>query len=348
MSNVTTLGIDLAKEVFQLHGVNQMGKAVLKKRLKRAELAAFIQNFPPCTIGIEACGSAHYWARQFIKMGHTVKMIAPQFVKPYLRGSKNDKNDAAAIAEAASRPDIKCVPIKTLEQQDILLLHRARELAVKQRTAQSNQIRGLLAEYGIVLPQGIKHIYARLPEILEDGDNPLTPMARAIFNEFYETLRTLDEKIDSLDTQIHAIAKNDERCKRLMEIEGVGPIIATAIVAAVGNASVFKSAREFAAWLGLIPKQHSSGGKIRLMGITKRGDKYLRKLLVQGARSIVNRCATKATPRLEWVFNRMNGPGAKNKAAVALANKNARIIWALLARKEAYRSTRDTRETIAA
>lgn len=337
MKKITTLGIDLAKSIFQLHGADVNGKTVLQKRLTRAKLIEFVSNLSPCTIGIEACTGAHYWSRLFQSYGHTVKMMAPQFVKPYVQSNKNDKNDAAAIAEAVTRPRMKFVPIKTTEQQDVLLLHRARQLAIKQRTAQANQIRGLLAEYGIIFPKNMVH-FRTLPERLdmEVEKGQLSEKAKHVFEKLYGQLELFSKEIADYNNAIEQVARQDARCHMLMDIEGVGVLTATAIVASVGDASVFKNGREMAAWLGLVPKQHSSGNKIRLGGITKRGDRYLRMLLVHGGRSVVKVCDNKSDRKHTWLKKKKNEKGY-NVAAVALANKNARIIWAMLTTGESYR-----------
>lgn len=336
MKNITTLGIDLAKNVFQLHGTDKRGKCVLKKRLTRAKLAEFIVKLPPCLIGMEACGSAHYWARQFTSMGHTVKIMSPQFVKPYIKSSnKTDEKDAEGIAEAVTRPNMKFVAIKTQEQQDMLLLHRARELAIKQRTAQSNQIRGLLAEYGIAVAKGLYQI-KKLPDILDKNKEKLSEHAQKLFKQLHEHFKVFDDQVAEYETQIKTLSGKDAICQAIMEIEGVGPITASAAVATIGDAKAFKRGRETAAWLGLVPKQRSSGGKEKLLGISKRGDNYLRKLLVHGARSVVRMCEVKTDKRSLWIADKKNRCGA-NKAAVALANKNARIIWAIMATGECYR-----------
>lgn len=334
--DIKTVGIDLAKNIFQLHGADQAGKMVLRKRLSREKLAECIANLPPCLIGMEACGSAHYWARKFQEMGHTVKLMAPQFVKPYVKSNKTDANDAEGICEAVSRPNMRFVPIKQVEQQDIQALHRVRSQLIKQRTALANQIRGLLAEYGIIIPKGINHVSSRLPIILENTENELTTLAREIFCDLYENFQSLEEKVDAYTKKIVLIAKHDERCQRLCEIEGVGPLSATAVVAAVGDASVFKNGREMAAWLGLVPKQRSSGERTQLLGISKRGDKYIRSLLVHGGRSVARVCMTKKDTRSLWVIDKKVRCG-ENKTAVAVANKNARIMWALLSSGESYR-----------
>lgn len=335
MSNIKALGIDLAKNVFQIHGVDSRGKCVLRKRLSREKLKEFIGTIPPCEIGIEACGGAHYWARLFERNGHKVKMISPQFVKPYVMSNKNDKNDARGIAEAMSRPDMKYVPIKNLAQQDVLLMHRIRELAIKQRTATANQIRGLLMEYGITIPKGISHV-GKLLEILEDNKEKLTMISLEEFKGLYREYTQIDNRVESYDKKLEQLAKKDVRCQELMRIKGIGPLTASAAVAMIGDGKAFKRGREVSAWLGLVPKQNSSGNKIRLGGISKRGDRYMRTLLIHGARSVVNTCEEKMDKRNIWVADKKNRLGY-NKAAVALANKNARIIWAILATGECYR-----------
>lgn len=335
MSNIKVLGIDLAKNVFQLHGADAKGKCLLRKRLTRAKLVEYVAQLPPCTIGIEACTGAHHWARVFERMGHTVKMMAPQFVKPYVRSNKNDRNDARGIAEAVTRPDMKFVPIKQIEQQDMLLLHRARELLIKQRTAQANQIRGLLAEYGIIVAKGIRYLN-KLVMILEENKDNLTAKSQAVFAKLNEQFKAYNVEIEAYDRQISFLANNDAQCKELMKIEGIGPLTASAAVATIGNAKAFKNGREVSAWLGLVPKQHSSGNTIRLSGISKRGDRYVRKLLIHGARAVVNVCENKTDRKNIWVADKKQRCGY-NKATVALANKNARIIWAVLATGECYR-----------
>lgn len=293
MKNIKVLGIDLAKNVFQIHGTDDKGKCVLRKRLSREKLMEFVAKVNPCIIGIEACMSAHYWARVFERMGHTVKMMSPQFVKPYIMSNKNDRNDAKGIAEAVTRPHMKFVSVKKIEQQDVLLLHRARELIMKQRTAQANQIRGLLMEYGIVIPKGIRHI-DKLIEILEDNKDKLTEKSVIIFTQLYEQFKIYHEQMSIYDTQLNQIAKENTLCQEIIKIEGIGPLTASAVVATVGDAKMFKNGREMSAWLGLVPKQHSSGNTIKLSGISKRGDCYVRKLLVGGARSVVNNCEEKS------------------------------------------------------
>lgn len=337
MKDTKTIAVDLAKNVFQLHGADRQSRTVLRKRLSRTAFKEFMSQLKPCIVGLEACTGSHYWARTLTRMGHTVKLIAPQFVKPFVRSNKSDRNDAAAINEAMNRPDMKFVGMKTVEQQDILLLHRARELLVKQRTAQANQIRGLLADYGIIVAKSLGKLRKELPLVLEDGENELTVRARSMFHRLYERLRDFDAQIEEYDIELERIAKEDERCQRLLEIEGVGPLTATAAVASIGNPCAFSRGRELAAWLGLVPKQHSSGERVKLQGISKRGDRYLRTLLVHGARSVVKASEKKEDKRSLWIQARKSLSGY-NKAVVALANKNARIIWALLAKGENYRS----------
>jgi transposase len=337
MSNIKVLGIDLAKDIFQIHGADAKGKGVLRKRLTRGKLLEYMATVSPCLVGIEACGGAHYWARTFAALGHTVKIMAPQFVKPYVKSNKNDAADAEAIAEAVTRPTMRFVPIKGIEQQDVLLLHRVRELLMKQRTAHGNQIRGLLAEYGIVIPLGLCHL-VRLPEILEQNQEKLSIASMEIFLQLHGQLKNYNEQIAAYDKKIKTHAATDSRCIAVQEIEGVGPITASAIVATLSDPGSFKNGREVSAWLGLVPKQHSSGNKIVLGGITKRGDRYIRKLLVHGARAVVNTCDAKDDKRNMWVYDKKQRCGY-NKASVALANKNARIIWAILATGKPYRAS---------
>lgn len=335
MKDIKVLGIDLAKNVFQIHGTNSSGKCVLRKRLNRKELIEFMSNCTSCTVGIEASGGSHYWARLFRGLGHTVKMMAPQFVKPYVMSNKNDANDSRGIAEAVTRPDMKFVPIKTIEQQDVLLLHRARELVIKQRTAQANQIRGLLTEYGIVIPQGKKQIN-NLPEVLDINKEKLSISSHKIFMRLHEQFKVYDEQVAVYDQEIAEGVSAHPMCKEILKIEGIGPITASAIVATIGDAKIFKNGREVSAWLGLVPKQHSSGNKIKLGGISKRGDRYVRTLLVHGARSVIKTCENKTDKKSQWAADKKQQIGF-NKAAVALANKNVCIIWAMLVTGETYR-----------
>ena len=331
---LTTIGIDLAKNVFQVHGVDEKGKAVLKKQLKRAQMLAFFANLTPCRIGMEACGSAHYWARKLQALGHTVQLIAPQYVKPFVKRNKNDAADAEAICEAMMRPNMPAVPIKNASQQAILSVHRARQGFVKARTAQANQIRGLLAEYGIVIPKGIGHIAKRVPEILEDGENDLPGSFRLLIQRLADHLKELARQVGELEAQIQLWHRENSASKKVAKVPGIGPITASAMVASVGDGRNFRNGRQMAGWLGIVPRQHSTGGKSTLLGISKRGDTYLRTLLIHGARAVIRVTENKpdADPWLKKLLARRN----KNIAAVALANKNARTIWALLAHDRDY------------
>lgn len=334
---ITTAGIDLAKNVIQVHGVDRNGRAVLKKALKRDQVVTYFANLEPCLIGMEACGSAHYWARKLESLGHKVKLMAPQFVKPYVKTNKNDVADAEAICEAVSRPNMRFVPIKNVEQQALLAIHRARQGFVKARTAQANQIRGLLAEYGITIPQGISHIATHLPEILEDAENELPFVFRQLLDRLGKHLKELDRQANELEAAILVWHRQSDDSKKLAQIPGIGPITATALVASIGDAKNFKDGRQLAAWLGLVPRQYSSGGKQTLLGISKRGDSYLRTLLIHGARAVVRIAESRVSQTCHWiggVVQRRN----KNVAAVALANKNARTVWALLAKDRSYQS----------
>jgi transposase len=335
--NITRMGIDLAKNVFQLHGVDKHEKVVFRKQLKRAQMLEMFANKPPMLIGIEACGGAHYWARKLTGLGHTVKAMAPQHVKAYVKSQKNDKRDAEAICEAVSRPTMRFVRIKTEDQQDMQAIHRVRDRLVKSRTALVNEIRGLLAEYGIVITStGVPATRRGLLEAIENAENGLTIKMREILFDLNEEMSEIENRIQRYLQKIHQHGVQDERVKRVMEIEGLGPISASAIVTAVGDAKQFKNGRDMAAWIGLVPTQHSSGGKEKLGGISKRGDKFLRTLLIHGARSVIRFSDTKTDKRSLWV-NELIARRNKNVATVALANKNARIIWSILAREEHYR-----------
>jgi transposase len=333
---VTTLGIDLAKNVIQVHGVDAKGHVVLRKRFSRAKVLSFLAQLPPCLIGLEASGGAHHWARELSQQGHTVKLMSPQFVRPYVKNQKNDANDAEGICEAVSRPHMRFVPIKSVDQQDIQALHRIRERQIKARTALVNQIRGLLAEYGIVIAQGVSKVRHALPALLEDADNALTWNGREWLSALAGELRLLDQHITETEQKIQRVFERDEACQRLAQLEGIGPLTATALVAAVGTATTFTNGRQMAAWLGLVPRQHSSGGKPTLLGISKRGDSYLRKLLIHGARAVIRQVDKKQDPRSRWLQGVRERRGT-NRACVAQANKTARIAWVLLAKGERYR-----------
>jgi transposase len=331
---ISTIGIDLAKEVFQIHAADQSGKVVQRKKLRRSEMLTYFANLETCLIGMEACSSAHYWARKLVAMGHTVKLMAPQFVKPYVKANKNDAADAEAICEAVTRPTMRFVSIKNLDQQTILATHRVRQLLVVQRTARANQIRGLLSEFGVVIPRGIHFLGVRIPEILEDAENELTPGMRTLIHDCYESLKSLTDEIDRHEQTIKSFHKQNALSKRLERIPGVGPLTATAFLATIGDAMEFKSGRELSAFLGLVPRQSSSGGKQNLLGISKRGDSYLRTLLIHGARSVV-RVVESNPPNHIWLDS-LIGRRNKNVAAVALANKNVRTIWALLTKDREF------------
>ena len=331
-----TMGLDIAKHVFQVHGADASGKTVLKKRLRRNQLTDFFGSVPVCVVAMEATRGAHYWARVIGTFGHQVKLIAPQFVKPYLRGQKNDMQDAAAICEAASRPEMRFVPQKSIHQQDLQMLHRIRSRLVGSRTQLGNQVRGLLAEYGIVVPLHLSQLRKQLVELTAEAHPQLTPFAQELFVSLYEELCSLDERLDDMERRIQQAFRHEESCQKIAEIEGVGPVIATAMVAAIADGRAFQNGRQLAAWLGLVPRQHSSGDKQRLLGITKRGDPYLRMLLIHGARSVVYRSSSKTDSRSRWIADKQKKLGT-TKACVAVANKNARIIWALLAKDEPYR-----------
>jgi transposase len=333
--NITTIGLDLAKNVFQVHGVDVNGKVALRKQLKRNQVLAFFANLPPCLIGLEACAGAHYWARELLKLGYDARLISPQFVKPYVKGNKNDANDAEAICEAVGRPNMRFVPVKSIEQQDIQMLHRVRSGLVKERTALANRIRGLLGEYGIIIAVGLVKLRQRLPEILEDAENGLTISARQIFADLQEQLIELDKQVSAYGEKIQVLHRSSEVSQRLGEVPGIGPITATALLASLGDGKAFDSARQVAAWLGLVPRQDSSGGKPKLLGISKRGDVYLRTLLIHGARAVVKAASKKDDAQSRWINDLVKRRNA-NIAAVAVANKNARIVWALLTKSETY------------
>ena len=307
---ITTVGIDLAKNVFQIHAVNEHGKTVLKKQLKRDQVAEFFVNLPPCLIGMEACGSAHYWARKLVSLGHTVKLMAPQFVKPYVKTNKNDAADAEAICEAVARPNMRFVPIKNIEQQSVLALH---------------------------IPQGIANIAKRVPELIEDASNELSGSFRLLIDGLMAHLKELDRQVDELDAKIKEWHRASDASRKLAMIPGIGPVAASALIATIGDAKNFDNGRQMAAWLGLVPKQNSSGGQNVLLGISKRGDTYLRTLLIHGARAVIY-AAQRKKDKVESWLSRLLERRNMNVAAVALANKNARIVWALLARDREFRS----------
>jgi transposase len=327
--------MDIAKNVFPVHGVDAHGKVVVRKQLSRSKVLPYFAQLPACRIGMEGCGSAHYWGRALQKLGQDVRLIAVQLIKPYRTKQKNDRNDAEAICEAVSRPQMRFVPIKTVEQQAVLTVHRARELLVSERTAVANQIRGLLLEYGVAIAPGIQRLRRELPAVLGVEDETLPTLARTVVAEVQARLLELDERIAGHDRQITQVARQTEAAKRLMRVAGVGPITATAVVATVGDAKAFSQGRQFAAWLGLVPKQFSTGGKPVLGRITKRGNGSLRTLLIHGARSVLQFTAQRTDAKSGWVEAVRQRRG-DNIAAVALAAKQARILWAWLAGGQAY------------
>lgn len=332
---IVRIGLDLAKYVFEVHGVDARGNTVLRKTLRRDGVSRFFANLPPCLVGMEASNGAHYWARVLRELGHEVRLISPQFVKPYVKSNKNDRNDAEAICEAAGRPTMRFVPPKSAEQLAVQAVHRIRRRLVAGRTRLVNQIRGLLAEHGIVIARDIAKLRRRLGDIVAGSEDGLNDLVRALIGELQIELAELDRRITTYDRRIGALYRSSELCQRLGKIEGIGPLSATALVVAVGDRQGFKNGRQFAAWLGLVPKQRSSGGRARLSGISKRGDRYLRTLLIHGARAVLGRAGGKQDPRSRWLC-KLRERRHPNIAAVALANKNARIAWALLSSDEAY------------
>jgi transposase len=338
MKEIKILGIDLAKRIFQLHGVDERGHAILRKKIKRDQLLAFVANLKPCLIGMEACGGAHYWAREFQKLGHEVKLVSPQFVKPFVKTNKNDANDSEAIVEAIVRPSMRFVPIKQTWQQNIQNLHRVRERLVKGRTALSNEIRGLLNEYGIILETGVNKLIGQVKEVISNEESGLSERTKHVISELTSEFNSIQERISRVEEILKSILKENEDVRRIETIPGIGLISATALVAAIGDPKNFKNGRHLSAWLGLVPRQNSSGGKTQLLGISKRGDCYLRKLLIHGARSNIWHAPFGTDKRSQWLSNKMKTRG-NNRAVVALANKNARIVWALLSKKEEYRVT---------
>ena len=334
---LTRVGIDLAKNVFQLHGVDRHGKAMWKRRLKRDRwLSALLDKVEPgCEMGMEACGGAYHWARELQSQGYTVKLIPPQFVKPYVKSNKNDANDAEAICEAMSRPNMRFVAVKRVEQQDIQATHRIRADLMTQRTAKANQIRGLEAEYGLVAPPQLRALRAAIPGWLEDAENGLTDHFRALLHGLWVDLIALDDRVLELDQAIKRLADSNHVTRRLQQLRGVGPMVATALVATVGTAEQYHKGRQMAASLGLTPRQCSSGDKQRLLGITKRGDVYLRSLLIHGARAVVSQAKHRDDRLSRWVTG-IATRRHPNVAGVALANKTARMAWAMLRNKTNY------------
>jgi transposase len=334
---LSRVGVDLAKNVYQLHGVDRSGKTMLKRRLKRHQWFKVLldKTEPDCVIGMEACAGAHHWGRQLQARGYTVKLIPPQFVKPYVKSNKSDAKDAEAICEAMSRPNMRFVTVKRVEQQDIQATHRIRAELMTQRTAKANQIRGLVAEYGLVAAKHLSSLRAAIPCWLEDAENGLTADFRTLLHGVWEDLRLLDDRVGEMDKTIKRLADNNEDCVRLQQLRGIGPMTSTAMIATVGDARQYHKSRQMAAAIGITPKQHSSGDKHRLLGISKRGDVYLRTLMIHGARAVVARATHKDDRLSRWVNNIANKKHP-NVAAVALANKTARMAWAMLRNKADY------------
>ncbi len=333
----TTIGLDIAKRVFQAHGADATGKAVLRRKLQRAEVLAFFASLPPCLVGIEACSTAHHWAREIRALGHEVRLMPASYVKPYVKRGKTDAADAEAICEAVTRPSMRFVPIKTAEQQAVLMLHRTRDLLVRQRTMLVNALRGHMAELGIIAPQGISRVGDLVAALLGEDETQLPKLARSALRGLASELEALGERVKEVEGAILVWHKDNEASRRLATIPGIGPITASAIVATVTDPTQFHSARQFAAWIGLVPKQNSSGGKERQGSISKQGDRYLRRLLVLGATAVIRHAWTKVTAETAWLRGVLDRRPVR-LASVAQANKTARIVWALLARGESYRA----------
>jgi transposase len=342
---VTRIGMDIAKQIFDLHGVDRRGKVVLRRTVRRERLLELLAQLKPCTIGMEACGGAHYWHREISGLGHTVRLLSAHKVKPYVAGNKNNRHDAAAICEAMSRPSMRFVQPKSQAQQDLQTLHRARTLVVRDLTALSNQMRGLLHEYGIVVRKGVAALRRTLPQLLEDDQRGrITAVLKQVVAEQFERFNYLAQRLDQYDRQITQLCQQDPRCRRLLKIAGIGPLSATALVAAIGNGHEFKNGRHFSAYLGLVPGHSNTGDHTVMLPITKRGNRYLRTLLIHGGRSAVYAARRRTDPRSRWL-NRLREASGYNLAAVALANKNARVAWAVLRYGEDYRPSRAHRQT---
>jgi transposase len=335
METAVVVGLDIAKSVFQVHGVDERGEVVVRRRLTRAKLLSFFEQLPSCVVGLEACATAHYWGRELRKLGHDVRPMPPSYVKAYLKGQKNDAADAEAICEAATRPSMRFVPIKTPEQQSVLVIHRVRQMLIRQRTQLSNAIRGHLGEFGLVAPIGRNGLARLIGSISQPTQDQVPADVRTAVLMLATQLHLVSEQILDLDRKIRASAKATEVGRRLMEVPGVGPLVASALVATIADPKSFKSGRNLAAWIGLVPRQNSSGGKERLGGITKRGDRYLRQLLVVGAFAVI-RYAQRHGSKRPWIVQLLSRR-ATRIAAVALANKIARIVWAMMTTGERYR-----------
>lgn len=334
---ITTIGLDLAKHWFQVHGIDASGQAIVRRRLRRGEVLAYFQSLEPCLVGMEACGTAHYWARELSALGHQVKLMPPAYVKAYIKRNKNDAADAEAICEAVTRPSMRFVPVKDADQQSVLMLHRARNLLVRQRTMLINALRAHMAEFGIIAPQGLPHVKGLVAEIGSE-ETKLPELARSTLRLIADQLAETMTRVRAIELQLASWHRQSKVSQLLATIPGVGLMGASAIAATVADPTLFRSGREFAAWLGMTPRQNSSGGKERLGRTSKRGDKYIRCLLVAGAVAVLRHARTRTTKEAAWARGLLARKPAK-VAAVALANKNARIAWAVMARGEAYRST---------
>ncbi len=336
MQTITTIGLDIAKSVFQVHGIDAEGTVILRRQLKRRYVLVFFQKLPPCLVGIEACASSHYWSRELKALGHAVRLMPPAYVKPYVKRQKNDATDAEAICEAVRRPTMRFVETKTPEQQSCLMLHRTRHLFIRQQTAVVNAIRAHLAEFGIVAPVGRRGVEELLNVVADASDERLPEVARACLAALGDQLRVLKAQVLKFDRMITAWHRSNEMSKRLDELPGVGPALATALVASVADPKAFRSGRNFSAWIGLVPKQSSSGGKQRLGSISKQGDRYLRSLFTAGALAVIRYAKIHGTGHRPWLTALLARRSTK-VAAVALANKIARMAWAMMARGEPYR-----------
>jgi len=334
--DITTVGLDLAKNVFQVHGINSAGAVLVRRRLRRAQVCPYFSGLKPCLIGMEACATAHFWARELVALGHEVKIIPPSYVKAYVRRGKSDAVDAAAICEAVSRPNMRFVPIKTEGQQSALMLHKVRELLMRQQTMLVNALRAHMAELGMIAPQGRGKVKDITAVIEDDEDESIPELAKSALKPLVMQLRANEDATAALDVELKAWHKNSPASQRLATIPGVGYLTASAIAATVPDPSFFRSGREFAAWLGLVPRQNSSGGKQQLGRISKQGHRYIRKLLVVGATSVLRYARTKSAPGADWVNDLLERRPAR-LVTVAMANKTARIAWVLLARQETYR-----------
>jgi len=334
MGDITTIGLDLAKNVFQLHAVDEAGNVVMRKRLRRGQVLAFFAGIPACLVGMEACATAHHWARELIALGHEARLIPPTYVKAYVKRNKHDVADAWAICETVRRPSMPFVPVKTVEQQSALMMHRARDLLIRQRTMLVNALRGHLAEFGLIEAQGLHKVARLVAIVMDENDQRVPDIARQVLKVIVNQIEDTQTRIAGLETQVLAWHKSNPVSQRLATIPGIGPIIATAIAATVADPSMFRSGREFAAWLGLVPRQCSTGGKARLGGISKRGDSYLRRLLVNSAHTVL--LCSKQAKTDPWLTSLLSRK-PRLVAAVALANKTARVAWVIMSRQDTYR-----------